>query len=160
MTRHDRNVIAGLLAIGLGVIALPNRVLGQGDPIELQNRAIQRIDVFVETFRKTGDMRSRLPDLAQADAELSASNRMLAARSDWSALAMGLIKQGHVYRMQGQWQPAAQLYTMAEEAARRGNNVVRQSDALAWRGLAYSSMRNVGQAVADATQAVRLAETT
>ena len=62
--------------------------------------------------------------------------------------------------MQGQWQPAVQLYTLAEEAARRGNDVVRQSDALSWRGLAQQSLRNLGQAVTDATQAVRLAETT
>jgi CHAT domain-containing protein/tetratricopeptide (TPR) repeat protein len=131
----------------------------QGDPLALQQQAIRRIDDFVEHFRKTGDMRSRLPDLAQAEAELAASNRMLAARGDWSALALGLIKHGHVYRMQGQWPNAIVLYQQAEEAAKRGRDVVRQADALAWRALAESSRRNVGQAFADAAQAVRLAET-
>ena len=62
--------------------------------------------------------------------------------------------------MQGQWQPAAQLYTLAEEAARRGRDVLRQSDALSWRVWRCSHLRNIGQAVTDATQAVRLAETT
>ena len=159
MTRHTSRVI-GLLAVCLSFGVGSERVRGQGDPMELQSRAIQRLDAFVETFRKTGDVRSRMPDLAQAEAELSASNRMLAARGDWSALALGLIKQGHVYRIQGQWQASIPFYSQAEEAARRGNNVARQSDALAWRGLAEISLRNAGQAVADAAQAVRLAETT
>ena len=123
MTRHRRHVIVCVLAAGVTLVATPECLFAQGDPIELQTRAIQRLDAFVETFRRTGDMRSHLPDLAQADAELSASNRALAARSDWSPLALGLIKQGHVYRMQGQWQPAAQLYTLAEEAARRGSDL-------------------------------------
>jgi CHAT domain-containing protein len=104
-------------------------------------------------------MQSRRRDLMQADAELAASNRMLAARSDWSALAFGLIKQGHVYRMQGQWQNAIPLYRQAEETAKRAGDLVRQCDALAWRALAESSQRNVGQAFADSTEAVRLAET-
>ena len=144
------------------VCALPlaELVSAQGDPLVLQRSAIQRIDGFVDQFRKTGDMRTRLPDLAQAEAELAASNRMLAARQDWSALALGLIKQGHTYRMQAQWPNAVALYQQAEDAARRGRNVVHQADALAWRALAESSRRNVGQAFADAVQAVRLAETT
>jgi CHAT domain-containing protein len=54
----------------------------QGDPIELQKRAIQRIDDFTDQFRKTGDFRSRIADLAQAEGELAASNRILADRQD------------------------------------------------------------------------------
>ena len=145
---------------GLLSLLLFSSVAGaQGDPLALQQQAIRRIDDFVDHFRKTGDMRSRLPDLAQAEAELASSSRTLAARGDWSALALGLIKHGHVYRMQGQWPNAIALYQQAEEAAKRGRDVVRQADALAWRALAESSRRNVGQAFADATQAVRLAET-
>jgi tetratricopeptide (TPR) repeat protein len=131
----------------------------QDDPLTLQKRAIARIDAFIDQYRKTGDMQTRRRDLAQADAELAASNRMLAARSDWSALALGLIKQGHVYRMQGEWQNAIPFYRQAEEAAKRARDLVRQSDALAWRALAESSQRNAGQALADASEAVRLAET-
>jgi CHAT domain-containing protein len=138
----------------------PVKLFAQSDPLALQKRAIQRIDGFVDQFRKTGDMRSRLPDLAQAEAELAASNRMLAASGDWTALALGLLKQGHVYRMQGQWPNAIELYQQAEEAAKRGRHTVHQADALAWKALAESSRRNTGQAFADAAEAVRLAETT
>ncbi len=141
-------------------IFLTAPLFAQNDPLALQKRAIQRIDAFVDQFRKTGDMRSRLPDLAQAEAELAASNKMLAAQGDWPALAVGLLKQGHVYRMQGQWPNAIGLYQQAEEAAKRGRHTVHQADALAWKALAESSRRNVGQAFADAAEAVRIAETT
>jgi tetratricopeptide (TPR) repeat protein len=132
----------------------------QGDPLELQKLAIQRIDAIVDYFRKTGDARSRLPELAQVEAALIASNRMLAARGDWSALALGLIKQGHVYRMQNQWQAAIPLYQQAQQAAERGQNLARQSEALAWRAMAEYSQRNLGQAAVCAREAVRLAEAT
>jgi CHAT domain-containing protein len=132
----------------------------QADPIELQKRAIQRIDGFTDQFRKTGDFRSRISDLAQAEAELAASNRMLADRQDWPSLALGLIKQGHIYRMQSQWPNAVSIYQQAEEAAKRGRSLAYQADALAWKALAESSRRNVGQALASAAEAVRLAEKT
>jgi|RhiMethySRZTD1v2_1073278.scaffolds.fasta_scaffold00369_40 CHAT domain-containing protein len=132
----------------------------QGDPMALQASAVRRIDASVDHIRRTGDMRSRLPDLMQAEAELAASNRMLEAQGAWSALAIGLIKQGHIFRLQANWANAVALYGRAEEAAKRGRDVVQQADALAWRAFTDSSRRNLGQAIADATQAVRLAETT
>jgi len=130
------------------------------DPLELQKRAVARIDSVIDRFRRTGDTLLQVSELLQAGAELSASNRALAARQNWSALAFGLIKQGHVYRLQGQWAEAIALYQSAQEAATRGRDVVRQSDALAWRALGESSRRNLGPAVSIATQAVNLAETT
>jgi CHAT domain-containing protein len=130
------------------------------DPLELQKRAVARIDSVVDRFRRTGDTRLQISELIQAGAELAASNRALAARQSWSALAFGLIKQGHVYRLQGQWPEAIALYQSAQEAATRGRDVVRQSDALAWRALAESSRQNLGAALSNATQAVQLAETT
>lgn len=130
------------------------------DPLELQKRAVARIDSVIDRFRRTGDTRLQISELMQAEVELSASNRALAARQSWSALAFGLIKQGHVHRLQGQWPEAIALYQSAQEAATRGRDVVRQSDALAWRALAESSRRNLGAALSNATQAVQLAETT
>ena len=149
--------IRSLPLLGALLCLLASQVLAQGDPLALQQQAIRRIDGVIEVFRKTGDIRKA--DLAQAERELAASNQMLAARSDWSALALGLIKQGHVQRMQGNWAPAIALYRQAGEAARRGGNAVHQADALAWSALADSSRRNLGQAFTDASQAVRLAET-
>ena len=136
----------------LGLLLSAGAARAQGDPLELQKRAVARIDAFVEFFRRTGDMRSQLPVLVQADAELTASNRLLAGRADWTNLAVGLIKQGHLYRFQARWPDAILLYRAAEETARRAGNVVHQSDALAWRALAESSQSNISEAFADATE--------
>ena len=149
-----------VLAALLYSVLLPTAVSAQGDPLALQRNAIQRMDAFIDHYRKTGDFQTRLADLTQADAEFETSNRMLATRGDWPALALGLIKQGSIYRMQTQWAKAIAAYQQAEEAAKRSRNVVYQADALAWRALAEHSSSKVGDALANATQAVRLAETT
>ena len=97
-------LVIGLLAAPTASAQTPNPPGSDGasvDPLALQARAVRRLDDFVANFRRTGDFQSRLPDLAQADTELSSSNRALAARGDWSALATGLIKQGSVRRIQG-----------------------------------------------------------
>src|SRR5215510_6513905 len=62
---------AGLLSL----LVCTSIAAAQGDPLALQQQAIRRLDGFIDYFRKTGDMRSRLNELAQAEAELSASNR-------------------------------------------------------------------------------------
>ena len=133
-------------------------LLAQGDPAALQKRAIERIEAFVDRVRKTGDMRSGLIELAQADAELAASNKLLVSRRDWSFLAVGLTKQGHIYRLRGLWQNAIPIYRQAEEAAKLAGSVMLQADALGWRAMAESSEGNVGQAFEDASEAVRLAD--
>jgi CHAT domain-containing protein len=145
------------LALALTLLPLAP-AFGQVDPLALQQQAIRRIDAFVEHVRKTGDFRSRTGELVQAERELAASNQALAARGDWNALANGLIKQGHTFRMRADWPAAIALYRQALDAARRAGNRVHEADALAWAGLAESSRANLGQAFADATQAVRLAE--
>ena len=156
-------LVIGLLAAPTASAQTPNPPGSDGasiDPLALQARAVRRLDDFVANFRRTGDFQSRLPDLAQADAELSSSNRALAARGDWSALATGLIKQGSVRRIQGDWAQAVTLYQQAALAAQRANSVSQHADALAWGALAESSRanRNLGQAATDAARAVRLAE--
>ena len=130
------------------------------DPAALQKRAVERIDAFVDNFRRTGDFRSRIGDLAQADLELAESNRLLTQRGDSRALAVGLIKRGHVYRMQGRWNEAIPFYDRAEQVAAGMRDVVHQAEAVAWRALTHSSRGTGGAALADGTQAVRLAETT
>ncbi len=156
-------LVIGVLAAATASAQTPNPPGSDGasgDPLVLQARAVRRLDDFVANFRRTGDFQSRLPDLAQADAELSSSNRALAARGDWSALATGLIKRGSVRRIQGDWAQAVTLYQEAALAAQRANSVSQHADALAWGALAESSRanRNLGQAATDAARAVRLAE--
>ncbi len=111
----------------------------QGDPLALQKSAIQRIENLISHYRKTGDYQPRHPDLATAETELAQSNRMLSARGDWSALSLGLIKKGTVYRMQSRWTEAIATYQQAHEAAKKAKHVNYQADALAWLALTEHS---------------------
>ena len=149
-----RGFIFGLFVYSL---VYPQLIFAQSDPLVLQQQAIRRIDNVIAAFRKTGD-RSGMGELALAERELELSNQMLEARGDWRALALGLIKQGSIQRLQSNWVVAIALYRRAGEVARRAKNIAYEADALAWSALAEKSRRNLGQAVADATQARRLAE--
>ena len=148
----------GLLASCLCLLAGVPPASGQSDPLALQQQAIRRIDGVIETFRKTGNIPTA--DLAQAERELAASNQALAARGDWSALALGLIKQGHIQRMQGNWAPAIALYAQAGEAARRRGRT-RSIRPTRSRGARSPTRRGGtwGRRSPNASQAVRLAET-
>jgi tetratricopeptide (TPR) repeat protein len=118
------------------------------------------INLYIDHFRKTGEIATRLDLLNSAEVELRAANQALLDAHDFNLAALGLIKQGHVYRMQAQWPKAIELYNQAEDAAKQGRDVIRQAEALAWRALAESSRLNLGRAFADASQAVTLAEST
>lgn len=157
MDRRQHVTLAFLLA-GASLALATSSLRGQSGALDLQAQAIARIDATIDHFRRTGDL--RVPNLVQAGQELEASNQELEARRDWSALALGVTKRGHVSRIQGQWQEAIALYERAERAAVQANNVVRQADALAWRAFAESSGRNYGAALTNATRAVGLAEKT
>ena len=148
-----------LRALGLALALLVAPLAdAQTDALALQQRAIKRIDDFVARYRLTGDFQSQRGELATADAELAQSNLALVNRGDWSAAALGLIKQGTVWRMQAQWDRATGLYRQAEQAAQRGGNTTLEADALAWRALAETSNNQHGQAHTDASRAVTLAQ--
>ena len=152
----------GVVLIALAVLtcaAVETESAAAESAVDMQKRAIARINSYVEHVRRTGDRSSLVPELAMADLDLIASNQQLAAQGDWSAVSLGLIKRGTLYRMQAQWSPAINLYTEAVTAAVRAGNSERQSDALAWRAMAESSARNVGAALKDAQEAVRIGET-
>ena len=140
------------------LLALLLLAAAQADPLALQQQAVARIDGVVDEFRRTGDLSSAPAILAQAASELAASNQRLQASGDWASLANGLIKQGHTYRMQGQWAAAIALYEQAEAAARQAGHRTHESDALSWRALAAVSAGQVGRAFGDVRRSVQVAE--
>ena len=120
------------------------------DATLLQQNAIARIEAFVEHFRKTGDFQSRVADLQQAEAELTASNRAFAARGDWSAAAHGLVRLGQIQRMRANWESALAHYRQAESMARRANDAALQARALIGLAQTEAQLRDYGSAAAHA----------
>ena len=126
------------------------------DATLLQQNAIARIEAFVEHFRKTGDFQSRVADLQQAEAELTASNRAFAARGDWSAAAHGLVRLGQIQRMRANWESALAHYRQAEATARRASDAALQARALIGLAQTEAQLRDYGSAAVHAAQAVNL----
>jgi len=144
----------------LCLLILVAPVCAQEDPLVLQQRAIKRIDSFKNHFWKTGDFEQKSHELELAEAELAESNRLLKAKQNRPALTIGLLQQAAACRMRNQWAQAIDLYQQAEEMARQGDDLVHQAEALAWKGVVELSRMNVGQALADATRSVEIAQKT
>ena len=92
------------------------------DPLALQRLGAERVDGFVDHFRKTGDRTTRRPDLLQAEQLLAASDRGLMARRDLAGAALILLRLGDAKRMQDQWDAAMTLYREAEKHARQADH--------------------------------------
>ena len=146
---------AGLLL----VVCVAEVARAADDPLVLQQRAVDRIEAFIDHFRKTGDFRSRIADLRQAEAEIAASNAVLTVRGDWVGVAHGFVRLGQIARMQSNWDAAAAHYRKAEAAAQRARDPVLQARALTGFAQAEVSRRNLGAAAGYASKAIPLAET-
>jgi hypothetical protein len=126
--------------VALSCHAFVARAQATDPAVTLQKRAIARIDAVMDKARRSGDSQLPASEFAQVAAELESSNRTFKARENWSALALGLTKQGSIQRMQGEWDEAIDLYQQAYDAATRGRVAVRQGDALSWRALTEWSL--------------------
>jgi hypothetical protein len=80
------------------------------DALALQQQAVKRIDEVIAYYRKTGDFKSRVNELHQAEEELLQSNTLLEERGGEAEVAFNLIRLGAIQRMQSQWQAASTLY--------------------------------------------------
>ena len=147
----------GLVWVLLVILALPAPA-AEDDVTLLQQRAIARIDAFVEHFRKTGDFQSRVADLQQAESELTASNQAFTAHGNWSAVAQGLVRLGQIQRMRTHWESALTHYRQAESTARRANDAATQARALIGLAQTEAQLRDYGSVAAHAAQAVNLSE--
>ena len=142
-------LLAALLATGTSLEA--------ADPSALQRDAIAKIDAFVDYFRKTGDYRSRIADLTEAERQLRASIDGFGARGDLANAALSFIKLGQIQRMQGKWEAARLDYEQAEVAAHSANQPAYQAKALVGRAQTEAELHNFSAAQASAERAVDLA---
>jgi tetratricopeptide (TPR) repeat protein len=148
------SILRLLLLAALLVTSIPARA---ADPAELQRDAVAKIDAFVDTFRKTGDYKSRIGDLANVERQLRASVDGFVGRGDLSNAALSLIKLGQIQRMQGKGDAALSYYRQAEMAARKANDSAHQAKALVGQAQAEAELRDYGVAQTHVEQAVSLA---
>jgi CHAT domain-containing protein len=138
-------------------LAIPVGSAVGDDPIALQQRAIQRIDGYIDRFRKTGDLTSLLPDLQQADVELAASYEVFLRRGNREAAALSWIKRGDIGRLRNQWQQAVAFYQQAHQLAEKAAHRGYQAKALTGQARAEAyGLRDYGSAGVHIAQAIRL----
>lgn len=123
-----------LLAVSIGVAIFASAPVvaadRQADALALQQKAVKRLNDFIEEYRRTLDLTPLTAELTRADAELAQSNQMLREQGDDADLALGLIKQGSVWRVQDQHARAIAHYVEAFAAASRVGHLVHQANAL------------------------------
>lgn len=128
------------------------------DAAKLQQRAVARIERYIDHFRRTGDRATLIPELQQAERELTKSYELFVRAGDVAAAAFVHIKLAHTHRLQSRWSTAIAMYGEARrEAARAGH---KEYEATALRGLAMAqlSSKRFEDAAAAAEESVRLSE--
>ena len=123
-----------VLATALPLFSQPG-----GNPLQLQQDGIAKIDQWVDYVRRTGDAKSTLSELAAAQAELKASFDMFAQRQDYAGAALSAIKIAHIQRLENQFRQAATVYQGAIQLAQHANRTDYQTTALSY--LAYSELQ-------------------
>jgi CHAT domain-containing protein/tetratricopeptide (TPR) repeat protein len=150
------------LVLGFGLAALlPFGVVSPAVADEeaalLQRRAIERIDRFIDTFRRTGDRTSLRPELAEAARELAEAAELFHDEGDAGQVALSLAKLGDALRMLDQSDAALAAYREAGKAAQRAGDTAGEARAL--MGQAKTELYSLGDRGAAAEhirEAVRL----
>jgi CHAT domain-containing protein len=107
----------------------------------LQQQGVQRIDSFIEHYRKTGDYKSLIPQLQQAESELMISYKAFLKDGSLAPAALTLIKLGMAQRLQQRWSQAHDSYQQAYEVARQAKQASYQAKAL--NGLAMVELNGL-----------------
>lgn len=136
--------------------ALPTFGQQGGNPLQLQQDAIAKIDQSLDYVRRTGDARSTASELALAQYELKASFEMFVQRQDYAGASLSTLRLGDIQRRQNQFRMAAVLYQATAEMAKRINRTDYETSALA--NLAYSELQlgEIDSAAEHAREGVRL----
>jgi CHAT domain-containing protein len=127
------------------------------DPAQLQQQAIQRIERFIEHFKRTGDHTSLLPELKQAEAELIVTVQEFRTRGNLPDAALSLVKLADSQRLQTYWDRALELYGQALTVAQNAKHPEYQARAL--KGMAkaeFLGLNRLGDAVSHLEQALAL----
>ncbi|SEM18465.1 CHAT domain-containing protein [Syntrophus gentianae] len=123
----------------------------------IQKRAIQRIENYLEHFRKTGDQKTLLPELHQAERELFQSLNEFQRSGKLPDAALCLIKLGDIQRMQNQWANALGRYQEGEKLARQSGHRAYQAKAFIGQARTeFLGLREYGNALSHAERAIEL----
>lgn len=151
-----RLLILSLLLFGLGATVTTQASTKEAHL--LQERAIERIDRYIDHFRRTFDRGSMRGELAQAAAELEESVRLFRNAGADGDAAFSLVKLADLLRYNDKWDAAIRTYEDAAVLARESGAAGPECKALLGhaRALMYGKQAP-GPAYELVEQALRLA---
>ena len=122
----------------------------QADPAALQKQGIARVTQYLDNLRRTGDAAPLLPQLRQAQDELTTSYNGSVAAGDFASAALSVLTLGDIERLQDHWDPALALYDRARALAVRARHPGYQARALT--GMARTELLGGGSLSAASDQ--------
>lgn len=158
--KSRRSSVKAMIGVA-GLVLLTTRVavaIAQADPAALQKQGIARVTQYRDNFQRTGDSASLLPQLRQAQNELTVSFNGFVAARDFGSATLSVLTLGDIERMQDHWDSALALYNRASLLAKQANHPGYQARALT--GLARTELLGGGSlsaAIDQLTEATRLA---
>jgi CHAT domain-containing protein len=130
------------------------------EQVILQKRAIQKIERFIDHYRKTGEYQSLMPELIEADNDLSINYNHFIKKGNLEQAVLCLIKRGDIGRMRNEWPQALSLYQKAYELAKQIGNKPYQAKALTGQARTYlHGLRDYGSALTKIDEATELSTT-
>jgi tetratricopeptide (TPR) repeat protein len=129
------------------------------DPQALQQRAIARIDAYVEYFRRTFDSTALQEERKRAEGELKESIRLFRGRGQPGPAAYSMVKLGDLYRHGDRWDAAIEMYEQGLQAARQGKDPRSECKALLGQARSFIyGKRETDRALTPIEQAVQPAK--
>jgi len=110
--------------------AFTGEASAQVDPVAMQKQGIATLAEYIDNFQRTGDQTSLLPQLRQAEQELTASYNGFVANGNFGAAALSALTLGDIARFQTRWDAAIAHYDTAHVLAVRARDPGYQSRAL------------------------------
>ena len=130
----------------------------QNEAIALQQRAIQRVEDWVQKFNKSGDLPPKLtPELDRAAEELSATVEQFTRTGDDAAAALSLTRLGEIRRMQNRNAEALEFFKRGFAFAKKAGDAASQARALIGQGRAELAGKDFAAATAHLQEASAIA---
>ena len=148
-----------LCLLTLCTIAQPSFSQVSGNPKQLQQDGVARVDRWLTHVRQTGDASGTVSDLTIAYNELKVSLDLFVQQKDFADASWSAIKMGDILRYTNRWGEGVPLYQNAIELAKHANRTDYQTKALS--RLAYSEMKSedIDGARGHARDSIRVGET-
>ena len=137
-------------------LVYPPPELYQEPPVQLKNRAIQRIKDYKAYFLKTNNFTDLINDLILAEQELQAAHDLFLKRNNYKEASVCLINLGDSLRMRSRNKESDRSYKQAYKLTREHNLKVQEAHALVGLSRIANNDKRFSEAISFADHAEKI----